>query len=44
MKRLVCLLAVLLVTSFVSASIIEVGTGANTVVERRVSPGVYCQF
>jgi hypothetical protein len=31
MKKLVCLLAVMLVASFVSASIIEVGAGANTV-------------
>lgn len=31
MKSLVCLLAVFLVTSFVSASIIEVGTGTNIV-------------
>ena len=31
MKSLVCLLAVLLVASFVSASIIEVGMGTNTV-------------
>ena len=31
MKSLICLLAVLLAASFASASIIEVGTGANTV-------------
>ena len=45
MKSLVCLLAVLLFTSFASASIIEVGTGANTVgVEIEWKDGYLAEF
>ncbi|MHC4554990.1 MAG: PEP-CTERM sorting domain-containing protein [Planctomycetota bacterium] len=45
MKSLVCLLVVFFVTSFVSASIIEVGTGTNTVgIEIEWSDGFLQEF